>query len=346
MNFESRLAAFMQLGVLIKEYLNGKDNSKIETGLLKAEFKNPWFIKNFSFVMLHSITEMLNEKHLLEWVSRYPDLKTSKTSKTIGLILAGNIPLVGFHDILCVLLSGHKLQGKLSSKDEILTQTLIDLLIEIEPEFQSFLQLTNKKLKGIEAIIATGSDNSARYFEHYFGKYPNIIRKNRNSIAILSGNENAEELMKLSNDIFLYFGLGCRNISKILIPKDYDFNKLIEAFKNYQYLIYNNKYANNYNYYKSIYLMNSEEFIDTEFLLIKENNSLHSPIANLHYEYYNTIEEVEQNIKLESQNIQCIATNIKTNLNAVKLGQTQHPKLWDYSDNIDTFAFLLNLQNS
>lgn len=346
MHIEKRINAFQELGIVLSKTLKGQNKhfkNLLDEAIIQAEIKNRWFIKPFTIHMLQAVANALDGKNLQTWISAYPALNSSKAIKNIGVVLAGNIPLVGFHDMLCVLMSGNNFIGKLSTKDEVLLQVVVAILCDIEPEFRKKIIITEENLKNFDAIIATGSNNTSRYFEHYFGKYPNIIRRNRNSLAILSGNETKEELENLADDIFLYYGLGCRNVAKIFVPHNYNFQPLFDALEKYRFVIDNHKYANNYHYYKSIYLMNNEPFSDNGFVLLKPDSTIHSPIANIFYEYYKNTANIEQYIMHESNNIQCIATNKAFSFNTVNFGDTQHPQLWDYSDNIDTFAFLLNL---
>ena len=256
--------------------------------------------------------------------------------------MAGNIPLVGFHDFLTVLITGNVLVAKTSKEDNLLIKKIAEILIAIEPEFKSKIVFTDK-LENFDAVIATGSNNTARYFEYYFGKYPNIIRKNRNSVAVLTGNETAADMVNLGKDIFQYFGLGCRNVSKLYVPKNYSFNLFFESIVNdYKHVVENNKYANNYDYNKAVYLLGNNQLLDNNFVLLKESESLSSPVAVIHYEYYNTLQEVTTLLENKKEEIQCVLT--EANLpNTFKLGQAQQPTLWDYADGVDTVEFLLGL---
>ena len=257
--------------------------------------------------------------------------------------MAGNIPLVGFHDFLCVLISGNKFLGKLSQNDPYLLPALSQILIEIDNRYQDYISFTTDRISGFDAVIATGSNNTARYFEYYFGKYPNIIRKNRNSIAVLSGNETKEELALLAEDMFLYFGLGCRNVSKIFVPTGYNFFLLTEACKQFAGFLNNNKFRNNYDYYKTIFLMNNQAFIDGGFYLLQENQLLHNPVSVFHYEYYPDRSHFIDFITENKENLQCIVANIPDLPEAIPFGSAQKPGLGDYADNIDTIEFLLKL---
>ena len=253
--------------------------------------------------------------------------------------MAGNIPLVGFHDLLSVLVSGNNAIIKLSSDDNVLLPFIIKKLIEINPEFEQKIQFVEEiKNKKMDAVIATGSDVSAKYFDYYFKNAKKIIRKNRKSVAILDGTESKKELEELAIDVFAYFGLGCRNVSKIFLPKGYKLDQLFEAFYPFQNVIEHKKYANNYDYNKAIYLMGSHEIIENGFLLLKEDTSLQSPLAMLYYEYYSNLEKVENFIKENKHQLQCVVSK-----NDTVFGQTQNPNLWDYADGVDTVEFLREL---
>ena len=255
--------------------------------------------------------------------------------------MAGNIPLVGFHDLLCVLITGNKALVKLSSNDQKLIPLLIDFLIDIEPSLKDKVIFTKEKLDHYDAVIATGSNNTARYFEYYFGKKPNIIRKNRNSVAVLSGKESQEELTALGEDIFRYFGLGCRSVSKIYLPKEYNIDTFFKAMFPYNSIINHHKYANNYDYNKAVYLMSEFKILDNGFLILKEEESFGSPIASLFYEYYEDVSTLKEKLKDNKENLQCIVSSGFVE-DEISFGNTQKPMLNDYADGIDTIAFLLN----
>lgn len=303
-----------------------------------AQHHNAWFTPEEVQKSLNSLGQMLNENELDQWFSA---ISMTKTPKNIGLILAGNIPLVGFHDVLCVLATGNIAFIKMSSSDDKLLPAVLSILINIEPSIAEHIQYV-ERLKDFDAIIATGSNNSSRYFDYYFGKVPNIIRKNRNSIAVLSGNETNDEIEALGHDIFDYFGLGCRNVSKIYIPKGYEMKNLFEPLEKYQPIINHFKYNNNYDYNKSIYLVNGVKHLDNGFLLVKEDASFTSPLAVLFYEEYETLQEIEALIEKENENIQCVVSSLNLNLKKAKItfGEGQHPKLWDYADDVNTIKFL------
>lgn len=351
MELEQRIDAFVKLGSYFKKLASSEtdlqhpDNQKdcIEDAtktLHNAEAHNGWFTpENIKFAF-KSWSEALTEENINRWVSKYNI--TTPSPKTVAIIMAGNIPLVGFHDFLSVLISGHHVLVKMSSNDKILLPFVANHLIEINPEFKDRIQFSDERLENFDAVIATGSNNTSRYFDYYFGKYPNIIRKNRNSVAVLTGNETKEDLELLVDDIFLHFGLGCRNVSKIFIPEDYNFDMFFQAAFNWKEMIYNNKYMNNYDYNKAVYLMSNIPLLDNEFLLLKEDQGYSSPIAVLFYERYASLENLENELAAQIDNIQCIVSNSGIE-NEIPFGETQKPQLWDYADNVDTLEFLLKL---
>lgn len=309
------------------------------TNVINSSFhSNGWFTVEEVQRSLFSLSKMLNTNDLDTWLT---NIKLSQDPKKVGLILAGNIPLVGFHDVLCVLVTGNIALIKMSSSDDKLLPALLKQLLIIEPAFTNQIIYT-ERLKDFDAIIATGSNNTSRYFDYYFGKVPNIIRKNRNSIAVLNGNETQAELQNLGHDIFDYFGLGCRNVSKIYVPTNYDLKNLFEPIEKYQPIINHFKYNNNYDYNKSIYLVNGVKHFDNGFLLVKEDKNFVSPLAVLFYEEYNSLEEVEETLILNDEQIQCVVSNIDLKINKEKIGfgDSQNPKLWDYADNVNTIDFL------
>ena len=333
MNVQQRINAFSKLGEAIKN----------NTEQLKHGKHNPWFTDESLDYALSEISKSLSRENIEKWVSMYPDLQKPIDVKRVGVITAGNIPLVGFHDFLSVLICGHKFVGKLSSKDDKLLPRVIDLLVEIEPEFNDYIFLSEERLKDFDAVIATGSNNSARYFEYYFGKYPHIIRKNRNSVAVITGNETDKELELLADDIFLYFGLGCRSVSKLFLPDDYDLDYIFRNSLKHKEVINHNKYANNYDYNRAIYMMNLIEFKDNGIMLMKEDINMASPISVVYYEHYSKLETVKQRLEFEKDNVQCVVADETLIKDAIPFGESQNPMLWDYADNVDTLDFLLKL---
>jgi hypothetical protein len=306
-------------------------------------YHNAWFTPESVLQAVTAIGKMLNEDDLKTWLAKY-NLENDAPGKKVGLILAGNIPLVGFHDVLCVLASGNHALIKASSQDARLIKTVLERLVAIDDSFVNQFSFI-ERLSDFDAVIATGSNNSSRYFDYYFGKVPNIIRKNRNSIALLTDDETAEQLFNLGHDIFDYYGLGCRNVSKLLVPKDYNFNFFFESIENHKAIIHHHKYNNNYDYNKSIYLVNSDKHLDNGFLMVKEDDRLASPLAVLYFSYYDDLGQAQELLQKQSDNIQCIVTNATINVasQVVSFGQSQHPALWDYADGIDTMEFLSNL---
>ncbi|MGI4804220.1 MAG: hypothetical protein ACRYFL_05575 [Janthinobacterium lividum] len=303
---------------------------------------NAWFTPENVLQAVQAIGKMLNAKNLEQWLPKNAD--TVFTGKKIGLVLAGNIPLVGFHDVLCVLASGHFAMIKASANDSRLISYILKQLVLLEPEFGNRYEFT-ERLAGFDAVMATGSNNTSRYFEYYFGKVPNIIRKNRNSLAVLSGEESEEDLQKLGHDIFDYFGLGCRSISKILVPKGYDFGQLFRAIEPFQPIINHHKYNNNYDYNKSIYLVNQNTHFDNGFLLLKQDEKIASPLAVVFYDFYADLEEVNLKLNQQKEAIQCIVSRLQLteNVQVVSFGESQHPKLWDYADGVNTMDFLQSI---
>lgn len=324
--------------------VNDRFADRFRHSLTEAEAYNPWFTRDFLSFSFASLSEMLEESKLREWVDAYPEISSSHLNRlNVGIIMAGNIPLVGFHDYLAVVFSGHRGVIKMSSKDEKLLPVVHDLLGFCDPEISGSATLSSGPLKDIDAVIATGSDNSSRYFDYYFGKYPHIIRMNRNSAAVLTGDETPEEYKKLADDIFLYFGMGCRNISKIFIPRGFNIPRMLDNFESYSYLYNHNKYANNYDYHKAIYLVNLVKHYDTGYLLLKEDPGYSSPVGVLYYEYYESLSRLKSRLKNDEHKIQCIVARPGFILPAVPFGKSQSPGLNDYADNADTLKFLLNL---
>lgn len=352
MILEDKKHAFVQLGAFLKQFTQQpyqQNPSVLFNDLFFEPFvslmnqlheSNSWFKREQLEFAFKSWSDALTNDNLTKWLSAYN--LTEDKLKTIGLILAGNIPMVGFHDVLSVLISGNKALIKLSSNDELLIPVLLKYLSTVEPQFKDRYEITKDKLQHFDAVIATGSDNTARYFDYYFGKYPNIIRKNRNSVAVLNDSESKEDLIALGEDIFRYYGLGCRNVSKLFVPKDYNFDNFFEGMFAYKDIIDDDKYANNYDYNKAVFLMSNFNLLDNGFLTIKEDTSYTSPISSVFYEFYTDLNDVEERLKTDTDKIQCIVSN---NLvaNSLPFGSTQKPELWDYADNVDTMKFLLSL---
>ena len=346
---EKTKKAFVELGKFLAQFKESeivKNPSILNNDLFFNDFlnlienqkhHNGWFIESEVYFSVQSWADALTSENLEQWITPYQI--SEKPPKTVGLILAGNIPLVGFHDFLSVLISGHKALVKTSSNDKQLLVFLANYLIKIEPTLKNRIEFTDGRLNDFDAVIATGSNNTARYFEYYFKNKPSIIRRNRNSVAVLIGNETHEDLINLGKDIFTYFGLGCRNVSKLFVPKNYDFEKFFKAMYEYREIINNQKYINNYDYNKAVFLMSNYLILDNGFLVLKEDASYSSPIASVFYEYYSDIQEIKNRLYQDNELIQCIVSNNLTP-NSVNFGQTQLPKLSDYADNVDTIAFL------
>ncbi|EPE00673.1 acyl-CoA reductase [Capnocytophaga sp. oral taxon 336] len=307
----------------------------------KAEQQNSWFTRANVTFAFKSWSEALSENNVQQWLSQY-QLPQTTSPKKILIIMAGNLPLVGFHDLLCVLVAGHKAIVKLSSDDGVLLPYLIKQMKAFAPEWAKAVAFTDDKVTEYDAVIATGSDNTARYFEYYFGKKPHIIRKNRHSVAVLTGEETPEELQDLGKDIFLYYGLGCRSVSKLFVPQGYDFDLLFQAIYPYKDIIEEQKYANNYDYNKAVYLMSLYKLLENGFLLLKEDEHYGSPIATLFYEYYTNKETLKKKLATDREKIQCVVGHNFID-GEIPFGQTQTPKLWDYADGVNTLTFLLNL---
>lgn len=351
MEFTRRKEAFVELGRIISLLLNKQMPTNIPTALCSrfdnelrsAHYYNGWFTYESVLTAFSSIAKSLTENKLHSWTSNYKLIE--KSNKKIGVILAGNIPLVGFHDFISVLISGNMFYGRLSSQDNRLLPLLSDLLIAIEPAFKQRIFFVENNMKGMDAYIATGSNNSSRYFEYYFNKFPHIIRKNRNSIAVLNGNETEFELEMLGYDIFNYYGMGCRSVSKIYLPESFELDVLFQSLYRFNKVINHTKYANNYDYNKTIYLLNKIPLLDNGFLLLKEDIGLTSPVGVLYYERYDEFEQVKNRIRTDAGNIQCIVSKINgLGTNCIGFGQTQEPELWDYADGIDTISFLSSLR--
>ncbi len=338
MRLEQRIEVMVRLG----EYL--KSNNDYFNAILDRTYKeNNWFTIENQQQAIQAIANYFLDNDLLhQWLSRYAMLD-HKTPKTVGLIMAGNIPMVGFHDVLTVFMSGHRAMIKLSEKDKYVLPHLIKILNQLDTTTSDYFQIV-ERLSGFDAIIATGSNNSARYFESYFGKYPNIIRKNRNGIAILDGTESFDDLVELGKDVFQYFGLGCRNVSKLYVPKGYNFELLLEALHEYKALVMHSKYKNNFDYHYAIYIINRVKYLANGCVMLREEESLNSPVANLYYEFYDDSNVLEQMLLSKSDQIQVIVSKMSLNqLTTKPLGKAQYPNLWDYADGVDTMQFLLDL---
>lgn len=352
MNLEQRINAFSKLGDFLSQFSeeNHQKNDDIPFNdiffdgfkhqLKIAQEQNRWFNSdNLSFAF-KGWANSLTKNNLNTWLNKYTF--NNIQPKKVAIIMAGNIPLVGFHDFISVLMSGHDVVVKQSSNDKHLLPYLAKYLEYVEPEFKSKINFVEGTLENFDAVIATGSDNTARYFEYYFKDKPSIIRKNRNSVAVLTGTETPEELEGLADDIFRYYGLGCRNVSKLYVPENYDFQGFFHAMYKWNHVINDHKYANNYDYNKAVYLMSEFEMLENGFLMIKEDKSFSSPIATVFYEYYNDVNELKTELISKKSDIQCIVSKDFIDYEIV-FGNTQSPDLWDYADNVDTMGFLLKI---
>ncbi len=350
MDLNFRINAFVKLGEFLSQFSRSgisKRNNVMLNDLFFEGFQhqikiahehNGWFTRDNVLFAIESWANVLHQKSLNYWLSQYHI--QIESPKRVAIVMAGNIPLVGFHDFLCVLLTGHDVLVKQSSNDRHLLPFLVKYLEMVEPAFKGKIAFTTDKLENYDMVIATGSDNTARYFEYYFKNKPSIIRKNRNSVAVLNGNETEEDLKALSEDIFRYYGLGCRNVSKLFVPDDYNFDAFFKAMYHWHPIINEAKYANNYDYNKAVYLMSEFEMLENGFLMIKEDKSYSSPIATVFYETYASTEQLIDQLKNDSDKIQCIVSNTSLE-NAINFGHTQQPQLHEYADNVDTIAFLL-----
>jgi hypothetical protein len=345
---------FIELGKFLSQFSENENLKKenvlnndlffnaFEDLILLSQSHNGWYTPKQVYFSVQSWAKALTVENFDHWLSVYEFSNFEKKPKTVGLILAGNIPLVGFHDFLSVLISGHNVLVKTSSNDQHLLPFLAKYLISIHGDFENKITFVEGKLAKFDAIIATGSNNTARYFEYYFKDKPSIIRKNRNSVAVLDGSESKEQMIALGEDVFRYFGLGCRNVSKIFIPKNYNFDLFFNGMFPYQDVIKYEKYANNYDYNKAVFLMSNFNLLDNEFLIIKEDTSYASPISSVFYEFYDDLSTLKNRLTLESEQIQCIVSNQLIE-NSIDFGSTQKPNLWDYADNVDTLDFLLEI---
>ncbi len=323
-------------------YFLSEESDEINSWIDSAKNTNTWFTQAEIKRALVAWSKSLKKEQVENWLSAY-EIKEIEPKK-IGLVLAGNIPMVGFHDVLTVLLSGHIACIKLSSQDNVLIVKILEYLMKVLPSVEKQIVYA-ERLNDVDAVIATGSNNTAQHFEQYFKSVPKIIRRNRNSIAVLNGNESFEDVQGLGFDIFSYYGQGCRNVSKLYMPKEYDITKLLDQLQAYEYVIDHHKYFNNYNYYKSIYLVNREEHLDTGYVMLKESKDLQAPLSVIYYERYDSIENLESGLNEIKETIQCVVSNMNLNIESpiFKFGDSQCPALNDYADGVDTLQFLIDL---
>ncbi len=345
LSLQARIKAISRLSDIISDKLNNYE-AELKPVFTGAYIANPWFTERFVRQALSQWAEALTQTDT--WIGRYGNLHPPK-SLTVGVVNAGNIPFVGLHDLISILISGHKYQGKNATGDGILLPFIAGLIVEAEPALRDHITFA-ERLSGVDAVIATGSNNSARYFEYYFGKYPNIIRMNRNGVAVLTGDETKDELVALGKDIFTYFGLGCRNVSKLYVPEGYNFNQFFEAIFEYSFVNESSKYMNNFDYNNSVLLLKQIPFLQNGFLIVREEKHIASSIAVVHYEKYESPARLEEHLAQEREMIQCIAAghslyehNKELKNITVPFGKTQSPELWDYADGVDTIKFLSGL---
>ncbi|MDA9551809.1 acyl-CoA reductase [Flavobacteriaceae bacterium] len=352
MELEKRINAFVELGKFLTQFEQidpVKDSSVKYNDLFFDGFKhqlklaeetNGWFTKDNLIYSLKGWSNQLTYRNINTFILKYD--MTSISCKNVAIIMAGNIPLVGFHDFFSVLISGHNVVVKQATNDKQLLPLIAKYLEIVEPGFKSKITFVDGQLKDFDAVIATGSDNTARYFEYYFREVPSIIRNNRNSVAVLNGNETKNDLEDLSIDIFRYYGLGCRNVSKLFVPKSYDFKDFFQSIYSWHPIINQSKYANNYDYNKAVYLMSEFDMLENGFLMLKEDHRYSSPIATLFYEFYDSKKTLKKRLNKDHTKIQCVvASNFSDS--EIKFGCTQTPNLWDFADNVDTIEFLLKI---
>lgn len=331
-----RIKALVELGHYLQEYQTQKKGYEaLDKTLPLASATNGWFTEESMQTALNSWGTTLSQENVTHWIANY-NLRTPKNPKTIGLVLAGNIPLVGFHDLICVWMSGHKAQIKKSSKDSVLLPFIANQLETIGGS--NCFEFRDTPLSQVDAVIATGSNNAARYFEHYFSKIPNIIRKNRNGLAVLTGKESKEELELLGKDILQYYGLGCRNVSKMLLPQGFDVNLIFGGLYPWASVLDNIKYAHNYDYNKAVFLMSEFDFLENGFFLLKQDSAIAAPIATGYYDYYENEQAVQTYLETHKNEIQCVVGK-----QHLPFGTSQKPQLWEYADQVDTLAFLQSL---
>ena len=349
MTIEERKSYFVELGKFLSLFEDKTNNSvkiaphyerffnELNDKIDQSIHYNGWFTRENVIFSIQQWSKALTPSNLDTWLKPYEF--NNDEQKTVAIVMAGNIPLVGFHDFLSVLISGHKVLVKQSSNDKQLLPVIAAFLMEIAPEFENRIKFTEDRLNDFDAVIATGSNNTARYFEYYFKGKPSIIRKNRNSVAILTGKESNKQLEALGEDVFRYFGLGCRNVSKLYVPKEYDFDNFFKAIYPWNTLLNSAKYANNYDYNKAVYLMSEFKLLENGFLILKKDESFGSPIATLFYEEYEDKKDLQEKLQQNKENLQCVVGHEAE----VDFGQTQQPKLWDYADGVDTLKFLEEL---
>lgn len=346
---QERIAALVQLGAVCRELGAARSWPGHAIGLAEDEYDvldatirrahqfNGWSTEENVRFALNAWGDVLTDQSLHAWLRNHPG--SGNVDRAVGLILAGNVPLVGLHDVICVFLSGHRSSIKLSSQEPEIIPSLVTALEHFLPGTAKRLAVTTGKLAKVDAVIATGSDNTARYFEHYFGHLPRIIRKSRVSVAVLDGKETDAQLAALGEDVFRYFGLGCRNVSKVLLPRDFDLDRLFGGFFPWKDIVHHNKYGNNYDYTRALWMLDRVPFVENGFLLMKEDEALASPVAALHYQRFDKPRDAEEYLAANAKKIQCVVRRE----GGVPFGQAQRPGLADYADGVDTLRFLSEL---
>ena len=335
---KNRIKALENLGNYFSD-ISDKDSQyePLFDAIKRANLQNGWFQREACMEAIQSWGAALQPKNISQWINQY-QINENNSPKTIAVIMAGNIPLVGLHDLISIWISGNRALVKCATKDSV----LIPFIVEINPLFQSFTSFTDGKLEGFDAVIATGSNNAARYFDYYFSKYPHIIRKNRNGVAVLDGSETQEDMKNLGRDILQYYGLGCRNVSKLYLSKGFDLDLIFKGLYPYANIIEMNKYANNYDYNKAVYIISQFDFKENGFFILRENQAISSPIGTGNYEFYEGLDLLKKHLLDQQENIQCIVSNADIE-GAIPFGQAQNPNLWDYADGVDTLEFLNRL---
>ncbi len=349
MKTDQRILPFLKLGEKLR-HLSGEpsglypEDEPMVGAMNAAVAANPWFTLPMVGNALASLGEALTAGAMEQWLAPYRErLDRAGPPRRIGVVMAGNVPAVGFHDFLSVLLAGHRIVARLSASDDLLLPAMAEILCRAEPGFRDRITFTGGKLEGFNAVIATGSGNTSRYFEYYFRDVPHIIRKNRNGIAILSGEETPGELVGLSDDILLYFGLGCRNVSKLFVPPGYDFDPLARALEEHRDLLHHNKYRNNYDYQRSVFLLNGTRFYEAGPILLREDSAIASPVSVVHYEYYHDDGSPDDSFRSQRDDIQCVVSATARTFPVIPPGMAQKPALWEYADGVDTMEFLLSI---
>jgi hypothetical protein len=350
MECNSRIDSFVALGNFLRDFLDGKGRredrlfSELDEAIRQAGLRNQWFIRQSIENALRVWSGNLSKENIDKWLEPYTSrLKEHAPDRNVAVIIAGNIPLVGFHDFLSILISGNRFTGRLSSDDTELLPALARIMVHFNSEWEGRILFTKERLTGFDAVIATGSNNSAHYFNYYFSKVPHIIRKNRNAVAVLTSDEDELELSGLADDIFLYFGLGCRNVSKLYFPAGYDVAQLFNAFLRYSHYSTHHKWMNNHDYYRSVFLLNQIPALDNGFVLLTENKTIASPPAVIYYEYYTNLGDLTDQLSLQKDEIQVVVCKKEIPPVSCRPGKAQGPGLQDYADGVDTIQFLLSL---